>query len=150
MFFKIGVLKNFAIFTRQHLCWNLFLIQLQSSTAVNIAKFLRMSILKNICERLLLKFNESAFWSWNIIILNLLWRTYFMCILLSDCTNTFVIRIKIEELKSDCPNGSMNNLVWRFKKWDPQCEKRKTSSWNWPCELDEGCSLLEINCILWT
>ena len=43
---------------------------------------------------LLLKFNESAFWSWNIIILNLLWRMYFMCILLSDCTNTIVIRLK--------------------------------------------------------
>ena len=24
-FFKIGVLKNFAIFTRKHLCWSLFL-----------------------------------------------------------------------------------------------------------------------------
>ena len=24
MFFKIGVLKNFAIFTGKHLCWNLF------------------------------------------------------------------------------------------------------------------------------
>ena len=28
MFFKIGVLKNFAIFTGKHLCWNLFLIKL--------------------------------------------------------------------------------------------------------------------------
>ena len=24
MFFKIGVLKNFAIFTGKHLCWSLF------------------------------------------------------------------------------------------------------------------------------
>ena len=29
MFFKIGVLKNFANFTRKHLCWNLFIIKLQ-------------------------------------------------------------------------------------------------------------------------
>ena len=26
MFFKMGVLKNFAIFTGKQLCWNLFLI----------------------------------------------------------------------------------------------------------------------------
>ena len=30
MFFKIGVLKNYAIFTGKHLCWNLFLINLQA------------------------------------------------------------------------------------------------------------------------
>ena len=50
MFFKIGVLKNFAIFTEKHLCWSLFLIKLQASRPkrlrqrcfpVDIAKFLR-------------------------------------------------------------------------------------------------------------
>ena len=30
MFFKIGVLKNFAIFTGRHLFWSLFLIKLQA------------------------------------------------------------------------------------------------------------------------
>ena len=30
MFFKIGVLKNFAIFRRKHLCWSLFLIKMQT------------------------------------------------------------------------------------------------------------------------
>ena len=29
MFFKIGSIKNFAIFTGKHLCWGLFLIKLQ-------------------------------------------------------------------------------------------------------------------------
>ena len=29
MIFKIGVLKNFAVFTGKHLCWSLFLITLQ-------------------------------------------------------------------------------------------------------------------------
>ena len=28
MFFKIGILKNFANFTAKHLCWSLFLIKL--------------------------------------------------------------------------------------------------------------------------
>ena len=32
MFFKIGVLKNFAIFTGKHLRWSLFLIKLQALT----------------------------------------------------------------------------------------------------------------------
>ena len=43
MFFKIGALKNFAIFTGKHLCWSLFLIKLQAFRCfpMNIAKFLR-------------------------------------------------------------------------------------------------------------
>ena len=50
MFFKIGVLKNFAISTGKHLCWGLFLTKLHPlskrdpNTGVfpaNIAKFLR-------------------------------------------------------------------------------------------------------------
>ena len=99
--------QNFAIFTRKHLRYNPFLIILQASRpaallksnfsavfTVNYAKFLRKPILKNICEWLLLKFNESVFWSWNIIILNLLWKAYFMCILESNCTNTVVIWLK--------------------------------------------------------
>ena len=47
-FCKKAVLKNFAIFTRRHLCSRLFLIQ-------NIANVFRASILKSICKRLLLK-----------------------------------------------------------------------------------------------
>ena len=30
MFFRIGVFKNFVIFTGKHLCWSLFLIKLQT------------------------------------------------------------------------------------------------------------------------
>ena len=61
MLFKIGVLKNFSIFTRKHLCWILFLIKLQAWRPsfllkkrlqhrffpVNIAKFLRTAFLSN-------------------------------------------------------------------------------------------------------
>ena len=50
MFFKIGFLKNFAIFTGKHLYWSLFFIKLYKketpvqhrSFLVNIAKFLRI------------------------------------------------------------------------------------------------------------
>ena len=43
MFFKIGVLKKFAMFTGKHLCWSLFLIKLQAFRCfpVNITKLLR-------------------------------------------------------------------------------------------------------------
>ena len=38
MFFKIGRFKIFAIFTRKHLCWGLFLIKLQT---FRLATFLK-------------------------------------------------------------------------------------------------------------
>ena len=43
MFFTIGVLKNFAVFTGKHLCWILFLLQAWRLrySPVKIAKFLR-------------------------------------------------------------------------------------------------------------
>ena len=56
MFFKIGVPKNFAIFTRKDLSWCLFLLKLTPKTPkklqhrcflVNVAKFLRTSFLRN-------------------------------------------------------------------------------------------------------
>ena len=46
MFFKISVLKNFAIFTGKHLRWSLFLIKLQAfrCSPVNTAKFSRAAV----------------------------------------------------------------------------------------------------------
>ena len=38
MFFKIGVLKNFAIFKGKHLSWSLFLIKLQAFTPATLFK----------------------------------------------------------------------------------------------------------------
>ena len=52
MFFKIGVLKNFVIFTGKYLYWRLFLIKLSPKSLqhryflVNIAKFLRTPFLR--------------------------------------------------------------------------------------------------------
>ena len=80
-----------------------------------------------------------------IIILNLLWKTYLMCILLSDCTSTLVIRQKNKRAQTV---RSTNNLVLRVKKLEPRCEKRNTSSRSWPCKLGEGRCLWEINCSL--
>ena len=59
VFYKKAVYKNFAIFLGKHLCWSLFSIKLQTfrdpnTGVVNIAKFLRTSIFKNICKRLFL------------------------------------------------------------------------------------------------
>ena len=113
---------------------------------VNIAKFLRAPILKN-SEWLLFKFkNESVFWSLSII-LNLFWKTYFMCILLSDCTTSVVIRLKIKE-----PNLDYRFCKWSSvsKIWEPRCEKKKTSWRSCACELEEERRMLEINCSMWT
>ena len=63
VFSKKAVLKTFTVFTGKQMYWSLFLIKLQaffkrySSTGffpVNVEKFLRTSILKNIWELLLL------------------------------------------------------------------------------------------------
>ena len=52
---KISVLKNLVIFTEKHLCWSHIKKRLQHRCFLeNIAKFLRTSLLENICERLLL------------------------------------------------------------------------------------------------
>ena len=60
-----GALKDFVIFTGKHLCWSLFLIKLQACKFIekrlqhwcfvlNVKKFSRTPILKNIREQLLL------------------------------------------------------------------------------------------------
>ena len=53
MFFKIGVLKNFAIITGNHPCWRLFLIKLQVWRYSNTGVFLW--ILWNFLEKLFYK-----------------------------------------------------------------------------------------------
>ena len=77
VFHKKAVLKNFAIFTEKHPCWSLFLNKksgLQSWNfiktrlqhrcfPVDIAKFSRTSVLKNIFERL---FERFPTWANNI------------------------------------------------------------------------------------
>ena len=69
MFYKKAIFKNLAIFKGKHLCCNKF-AGLQAGNfitkrpqhrrfPVNIAKFLKTSILKDICERLLLHFIDT-------------------------------------------------------------------------------------------
>ena len=71
---KKGVLKNFAIFTRKHLCWSIFLIKLQAISSATLLKtnsnrgvflwilqnFRRTPILKNICKWLLLAMSPHS------------------------------------------------------------------------------------------
>ena len=70
MFLKKAVLKNFAIFTGKHVCWNLFFnknasLQGPSFIKKRLEKFLRTPILKNICERLLLRVSLEPFSIWS-------------------------------------------------------------------------------------
>ena len=70
VFYKKAVLTNFGTVTGKNLCWSLFLIKFQAFgpatltkletltqvlSCVDIAKFVRTPILKNISERLLMK-----------------------------------------------------------------------------------------------
>ena len=48
MFFKIGILKNFAIFTGKNLCWSIFLIKLQVSNPETLLKKAPMQLFS--CE----------------------------------------------------------------------------------------------------
>ena len=96
---------------------------------------------------MLLKLIKVFFDSWNRhIILNLLWKTYFKCILLSDYNNIVVIRPTNKRAQIASPT---NNLVWCSKKIRALVRGKKTSSQSCPCELDKGHSLWKINCSLW-
>ena len=88
VFYKNAVLKIFAKYTKKRLCWTLFLNKnaglqywnfikkrLQHRCfPMNIAKFLRTTILKNICERL---FERFATWA-NNITSSRTWRRHFL------------------------------------------------------------------------
>ena len=56
MFYKKAVLKHFAVYTENHQCWSQFLRKWlrHISFPANIMKFLRITVLENVCERLLL------------------------------------------------------------------------------------------------
>ena len=45
MFLKIGVLKNFVIFTGNHVCWSLFLIKLQANLLRAASLFYRTPLI---------------------------------------------------------------------------------------------------------
>ena len=78
VFYKNAVLKNFVIFIGKHLRWNLFFNKnagLQTCSLIkkrlqhrwflaNIDKFLRTPILKNYCERMLLRVSLGRFPTW--------------------------------------------------------------------------------------
>ena len=88
---KKDVLKNLAIFTREHLCWSRFLITLrtfkrfQGCFPVKTAKCLRTGIFKNICKQLFLQFY------WNIMRGNL--KSFNLLIKLGCCTPIKTIRM---------------------------------------------------------
>ena len=95
MFFQIGVLRSLANFTGKHLCWSLFLKNLQVGglqlhhkrlqqifLPVKFAKFLRTLFLTEHFQRLLLHLRWLLLFFFKKIVLNsyfatLLWRTIF-------------------------------------------------------------------------
>ena len=69
---KKCVLKNFANFTGKYLCWSLVLKDTPTLLKrfqprcfpLKLAKFLRIPILKNICERLILSKRRNFYWTY--------------------------------------------------------------------------------------
>ena len=61
MFFKIGVLWNFAIFTVKHLCWSLFLIKLQAFTPFYTEHLRRLLLVLGVQQ-----YEELSVVRWNI------------------------------------------------------------------------------------
>ena len=66
MFLKVGVLKNFAIFTEKNLRWSLYLINLQAWSPViewfhKVARFIKRSKKSWI---------EPKYWIWTIIFIH--------------------------------------------------------------------------------
>ena len=58
------VLKNFTIFTRKYLCWNLFVLQLQSSSPATI---LKSNSSTGVFLWILPNFKEHLFWKTSMI-----------------------------------------------------------------------------------
>ena len=94
-FFKIGVLKNFAIFTEKHLCYCLFLTILQASRPTVFLKRdfntgVFMWILQNCFEQLLLQNTlGGCFYIWpKPYIISLIWLN---CLYQAGSLLTFTI-----------------------------------------------------------
>ena len=64
MFFKIGVLKNFVIFTGKHLYWSLFLIKLQETpTQVFFCEYCKILMNTFLCRTpRVVAFGCNIFW----------------------------------------------------------------------------------------
>ena len=62
MFFKIDVLKNFAIFTGKHLCWSLFKIKLQAWRQETAKKVFSCEYYKSLPEDTSQNISDSEDW----------------------------------------------------------------------------------------
>ena len=76
MFYKIAVLKNFAIFTGQHLCWSHFLIKLEAwSSATSLKRDsstdVLLRILRNFKNIFLKGFANGCFYTCERLRLNI-------------------------------------------------------------------------------
>ena len=100
---KNPVLKNFAIFTRRSPYWSLFFLKLKAFRSatllrrdsktcflVNMIKFLRAPILKNISERLLLNNSISNIGLFDLTSKKLLRKWCFFPVVLSSCDDITV------------------------------------------------------------
>ena len=150
MFFEIGVLKNFAIFTRKQLLESLFdkIAYLQACNFIK--KWLQHWRFLRILRNFLRTLRNKCYWNLIKVFFDLWNRHYHSELLMKNVVHVhFIKRLHQNICKRAKIFDSTNNLVWRFKKSRTFVRENKTSSWSWPCQLDEGCSLWEINCRFW-
>ena len=108
---KNAVLKNFAILTGKHLCWSFFITKFIKNRLqhmcfpVNIAKFLRTPILRNICKLLLLN----------------VWRWFY-------CTD-YLVRTN-HWLRSYVDSKALNLQPWKCNYHSIIRKRKRLKSWN--------------------
>ena len=103
MFFKIDLLKNFAIFTGKRLCWGLCLIKLQDQAPakriqhrcfpVNIARFLRTTFFTEASRGCFYYYNPSFKTSSSFVYVCLLLA---MCVFQSNLQTWIILETKYE------------------------------------------------------
>ena len=144
MFFKIGVLNNFTLFTETHLCWSLFFEKLQIKLfteklqhrcfPVNIEKFVRAAFLIKHVWWLLLK-NP---WHFRCI-----WKIGYCltCLLLGFLKLCYFCVLAIEIWPCDALLLSFRNYRYasykQFTRW--------IHSWFW-----KGVQKVIPSCIVWS
>ena len=97
MFFKIGALKIFAIYTRKHLCWSLFLIKLH---AWRLATLLKRDSKTGVFLWILQNFKEHIFW-----------RTF------ANSCSFFILKISFRDFLFFQKKLWMKMVVWFISKY---------------------------------
>ena len=129
IFFKVSVLKNFAIFTEKHLCWNLFLIKLQIWRPVTwfFIEDLRWLLLIIPCEHLLFFSHDMRLFEMLIFIIRFTWilsNIWLMFI----CLKRFILRSYIKrQASATSSDNEWQRMATSDNEWYNEWQQVTTS-----------------------